>query len=225
MVYVQLGPQWFTTFAIVMEFVFMLVTGLIAYRSYKCYKFLKNKESLVFALSFGTFSLSYFVITLVNLLNFLNQFRKDHVLSGLNAVCNSVSTIAPVGYLTYYVYMVLTLIGLTLLIYLTFEIKNRRLLLLLIMVVLLSIVAAFNTISFFYIITTLFYFFIVEFYSRKKKQMTFLGFVFLLFGNMLLVFVNFTPLAFFGGHVFMFIGFLILANILRISCSTKNCKK
>lgn len=225
MVYVQFGPQWFTTFAIIMEFVFMLVTGLIAYRSYKCYQFLKNKESLVFAVSFGTFSLSYLTIFVVNALNYLNNhFNKDHLLAGLNTVCEQVSTIAPVGYLAFNIFMVLTLIGLTLLIYLTFEVKNKRLLVLLIMVVLLSIIAAFNTISFFYVITTLFYFFIVEFYSRKKKQMTFLGFVFLLLGNMSLVFVNFTPLAFFGGHVLMFIGFLILANILRISCTKKNCK-
>ncbi|MBT6505421.1 hypothetical protein HOK68_01425, partial [Candidatus Woesearchaeota archaeon] len=179
MVYTSLGPAWFETYGIIFEIIFILITGLIALRSYRAYKLIKKKELLTFTLSFGLFCLAFFTQFIINLLIVLNKQSKDHLLSPLNTLNTVITSNFQLSSMCYFFFSLFTICGLLLFIYLTFEIRNRRLLLLLFVLVVLAQITAINKIVLFYVFSTIFYGFIVEFYYRKKIKVAFLGFVFL----------------------------------------------
>ena len=118
MVYTSLGPAWFETYGIIFEIIFILITGLIALRSYRAYKLIKKKELLTFTLSFGLFCLAFFTQFIINLLIVLNKQSKDHLLSPLNTLNTVITSNFQLSSMCYFFFSLFTICGLLLFIYL-----------------------------------------------------------------------------------------------------------
>lgn len=215
--------NWFFGYDIVLELFFAFITLLVSIYSFKVYKLSKQNHPRLFGLAFLSFSIAYFIQSILNYL----------ILSELNkTVCTAIK-LQDVGILTnlgMISHMVFFLIGLITLTYMTLKIKSKTTYFILLISSFISFFLVINKIYWFYVFASLLLIFIAGFYFSnfiKHKQgktfIVFLAFLFLLFGNIHFIFSVNHLLYYEIGHFLELLAyFLVLTNILLV---LKNGKK
>lgn len=216
MAYTYLVPKWFFGYDIVMEFIFTLITLAVAYYSFKVYNISKQKSSKLFGIAFSFISASYFIWLLINL------FLLKEISEGVESV--SINEIISASLIGLFSYMILYLIGLSLLFYITLKIKNKKVYFIVLTISIIGLILSANKIIAFHLISSIFLIFILSFYFKeyfinknKKVFLVFLAFIFILITSFNFIFVVKNYYAYVAGHISTLAGYiLILINLLSI---------
>ncbi|MFW5991509.1 MAG: hypothetical protein ACOCQX_04740 [Candidatus Nanoarchaeia archaeon] len=177
------SPAWFYKYNVILEFLFAIVTLIVAYIAFSIYKKTSQKYVLYFGLGFASFTVSYVIQSVLNLIILSRMGSSDELLVKLI----SVQAFNSIGLLTHAFFFT---IGLAFLLFITFKEKRLRFLAFLILVSVSVIFASTNTLYMFYLISSIFLLFISWHYmanylkSRKLSQLfVALAFLFLFFGH------------------------------------------
>lgn len=207
------APGWFFGIDIFLELLFGLVTGLVAFFSYKVYKFCEQKECRLLSVSFGFISASYFTWAILNLF-FIDELRRKG-----EAISFSALKLLPIAGV--YLHMLLFLIGLGFLVYLTFNVKNDRIMALIASLSIIGVIFSSNGFLAFNFISALLLFYIALFYFKRfingKGFAMFLAFTLLFIARIDLVFSVLHNLPYVVSHIFEFVAYLIMiVSLIRV---------
>lgn len=211
----------FFRYNIIFGLIFSIITFLVSFFSYRIYKLTKQDQLKLFSLSFLGFSLAYITRFVTQLISFskLNELliegaRRPEIRE----------TMFPIQTASWYIYMLFFIGGLILLTYMALKIKNKPVLFLFFGTVFLSLTLNPFPLFLFHVLASLFFIIIVihyyKNYQRKKKMQTFLvfiAFVFLLLGNLTLIFSVRHPVPFTLGRILELAAyFFILTDLILI---------
>jgi len=212
-----LTPGWFFTYSIGLEFLFGIITLLVAVYAFKIYKLSEEKQLRTFGIGFLLISLSYFILGIVNLLIAVGFDDDVSRFMGLKAVYlfNLFGS---------YFHALIYILGLVFLTYSTLKIDNNRVLALLTAICVVSVYFSPYKVFMFYLLSTVLLLFTVIYYFmnylKSRRSNTFIvlvAMIFLLFGTMHLIFAVEHALYYVLGHVLEAIAYvLILISLLRI---------
>ena len=223
---VFLVPSWFLGYDILFELLFILVTFFVALYSFKVYKLSKEAKPKLFGIAFLLISAGYFVQMLMNSIFFF--FLKDLIFTPRQAY-RILMTYA----VSMYGYTFLLLIGLLVLVYMTFSVKKISVFLLLFFMSLMIMMFSVQKLFSFYILASLITLFVVvHFFKNYRKTGTinsllvFIGFVLILASYLLFIFSTQIHLYYFLGHFSKLVGYLlILVNLLMIVGAEKKFRE
>ena len=204
------SPPWFFGYDAILEFVFAVVSLVIALFAFKIYKVSDQKQVKLFGIAFLFVSLSYFTQSLFNYL----------IISRTNAtICRALNwwSVALFDTLGLYVHMGLMIIGLIILVYMSFKTEKQRILWLLLATSLLILLLSANRVYIFFLLSSVYLLFItwhfVENYLSNRKTRTLLvavAFLFLLFGNIHFIFSVDHQLFYVIGHFLELCAYLLI---------------
>ena len=214
-------PMWFTASGIISEFVFGLVTLLIAFFSYRVYKLTHQRYTGLFTLSFASISAAYFIQAALNLFIILGVNSSDLVGVIAPAIRHNVFPLSVVAVM---LHIALLIGGLAVLSYVTLKESNPRVFVLLVLLAIVGLLTTDALILTFYLMSSMFLLFItLQHYSRHKKSGTvgslliYFGFALIFLGNFQLAMSFFIGTFYILGHLTTLIGyFLLLASLLRV---------
>lgn len=209
-----LGPPWFLGYDIALELLFALVAGMVAWSAHKAYRMTGHEYVWLMRLAFFFISGAYLLQASFNIYGLYLGVRWFDTVDMIPMVFYFVI----VGY---YGYILLYLLGLTVLLYLTFKIKNLAVLWFLLVLSVVALVMSRETLATFFLLSTMYliflnWFFISNYLSRpnRKTATVAYGFMFLLGSSLLLLFSVGVPFLYALGHMFAFAGYiLILLNL------------
>lgn len=214
-------PSWFTASGIATEYVFGLVTLLIAFYAYRIYKLTHQRYTGLFTLSFISISIAYFIQATLNLLIVVGV--RSHDLVG--AVAPTVQQFTfPLSVIAVSMHMLFMIGGLALLAYVTLKEANAPVYALFIVLSFIGLLTTSVLILTFYLLTSTYLLFItLQHYRKHKKQRTmnslliYFGFASIFLGNFQLALSMFLGIFYLFGHMTVLIGyFLLLASLLRV---------
>ena len=175
---IYLVPIWFYQFGILINILFTLVAGAVAFYSYKIYSLSCQKEIKLFGIGFLLIALSNLAKVLLFLFSFTNINSKfvGVLLENLNNF----------GLFLTYSHLALFTIGIVTLVYATLRISYLRVYIMLIASSLIPIFLSANKTKSFLILSAIFLFFIAFYYGKEyihnkngKTALIFIGFVLL----------------------------------------------
>lgn len=223
MPYVFVEPSWFFIYSIILEAFFAVITLVVSYYAFKVYKLIEEDNAKLLSNAFLCIAISYIVQAVLNII-VLSKFDEDVVsLMSLRdaALLNLFGT---------YVHALFFVIGLVLLTYTTFKVRNIRIVTLLISIILVAVLFCPNKVFLFYVIAaillihTVIHYFINYLKSKKINALLILTAMILLFIASLqfILAVNY-EIYYVLGHILEFVAYaLILTNLVII---LKNDKK
>src|SRR3989344_8818421 len=154
-------PEWFFNFGILLEFLFFVLSGVVAYYSFKVYNVSHVEEVKMFGLAFSFISISYFIKGLVNyLLSEISSGNRIISLAGLYSL-NSWGI---------FLFISLFSLGLICLTFITFKTNNYRLLSMMTIIGLLFVWLSNDLYLSFSILTSVLTAFIVFHYFHEFKE-------------------------------------------------------
>lgn len=214
-------PSGFFMYNLFFGLVFLITTSLVSIFSYRVYKLTKQNQLRIFSLAFLGFSLAYATRLVIEFINFSKI--KGLLVEGVHRR-EIREVMFPLRSFSEYAFMMFFIGGLILLTYMTFKTKNKPMLFLLFGTVFLSLLLNAFPLFLFHVLASLFFIIIVihyyKNYQRKKKLQTFLvflAFVFLLLGNLTLIFSMRHPSPFTLGRILELIAyFFILTDLVLI---------
>ena len=223
---VFLVPNWFLGYDILFELLFVLVTFFVSFYSFKVFKLSREEKPKLFGIAFLLISAGYFVQMMMNSIFFF--FLKDLVFTPYQAY-RVLMTYA----VSMYGYTFLLLIGLVVLVYMTFNIKKISVFLLLFFMSLLILMFSVQKLFSFYVLASLITLFVViHFFKNYRKTKTlnsrlvFIGFVLILASYLLFIFSTQIHIYYFLGHFSKLVGYLlILVNLLMIANAEKKFRE
>ena len=210
-------PPWFIGYDVILELVFAITAMVLALYAIKLYKITSQKSAKLFGSGFFLISISYFLQAVLNFL----------VLGELNEpapLFTKINDVLTYQYLGIYFHIFLMLSGLMVLLYMSFNIKNKKALMALILIVLLPLLFDVNINYTFYLISTIAFAFIAGYYidnylknPKKLSMLTAVAFIILMIGSALFLFSANQPLFYAIGHILHFIAYaLILINFYLV---------
>lgn len=112
-------PQWFFGIDILLEVIFALTAGLVAWYAFEIYRMADKRESKLLGIGFALISASYIMRGILNL------FVLHEIQEGVREL--SLSSVTFLGMTGIYLYWTLFTSGLITLVYMTAKVKNTRL--------------------------------------------------------------------------------------------------
>ena len=175
---IHLVPIWFYHFGILINILFTLVAGAVAFYCHKIYSLSCQEETKLFGIGFLLIAMS----NLAKVILFISSF--SHINSEFGGIL--VENLGNLGLFLTYSHLALFTMGLVTLAYATLSISYIRVYVLLIASSLIPIFLSTNKIRSFLILSSIFLFFIVFHYGREyirnkngKTALIFIGFVLL----------------------------------------------
>ncbi len=224
MVYLYLIPKWFVWIGISMEFLFALVTLIVALFAFKIYKLSAQRELKLFGISFLFIALAYVSLALFNL-SILSQLRER-----INYV--ALEKIAYLGLLGVFSHMLFFIIGLVTLAYMTFKIKKLRIFILLLALSLAAVFLSGYKLMALYIVLSILLCFVVFYYLREyhnnqntRTGLVSVAFIFLLLSILSLVFSGQGYVYYVVGHILELFSYLIILFNLIFVVKNEQKKK
>lgn len=187
------SPQWFYGIDILFEFINVIAALLIAFFSYKIYKFTKDKYCLYFGLSFVAICLSFMSKILTNFQLYFKILRRSKVIDQALVTLTTHKTFNffMTGYFFHRVFMLLALAGIL------FIICKYDKKLLVLFAYFIAIIAAFSTSEYFiFHVTTsillgyIFYNYYLNYKYNPTKNTFLVAFAFLLILISQIIFIN-----------------------------------
>ena len=214
MVYLYLAPKWFVFYSLGLELVFAFVTLLVALYAYKVYRITKEEQTRLFSLGFISISLSYLIWGILNLA----------AITELNSTTTALELKEVSSLLSFGVYshIVLFLLGLLIIGFNTFKIKNFRAFLLILLLGGLAVFSPGQTAKMYYVVSGLLLVFIAGHYLFEYTQRKNRG-LFIMFFSFSLLFIAlfelmlsvWTTVDYVIAHMLVLASYLlILANLL-----------
>lgn len=213
----MISPEWFVGYDVILEFIFAVVTFVIAIFGFKIYKETSQKQPFYLALGFMLIGISNIIQSIVNIL----------IISELNETTSLITQLTEItsfNLFGLYVHMTFMLLGLSLLAFMTLKTKNIRALILLMGLTLFSLILSTNHVVMFYTLSALLLLSISEYYIEhffKNKQtktlLIAIAFVLLLFGSIRFLFEINHQSFYFIGHIIELIAYiLVLSNLFMV---------
>jgi len=210
-------PKWFVVYGLGLEFVYTVITFLVAIYSYKIYRASLQRELKLFSLGFLSISLSYLSWFFLNLLAF---FELRDVDANIIAI-NTANRLLNIGAHTHIFFF---LFGMIILAYLTLKVKSSRTIILMFSLITLPMVLSEDRAILFYSISSVLLLFLVAHYlfeySEKRNPKLALmlsAFVLLFIGTFELIFSTKAYVHYISGHIFIFLSYmLVLANLISV---------
>jgi hypothetical protein len=217
MSFANLAPSWFFGYDVALEFVFAVISIVVALFAFKIFKKTDQKQVKLFGHAFLLIGISYLIQSILNYL----------IISKANeTICRAIklNSIAWFNAFGVYAHIFFMTVGLVLLVYMTFKTDNKKILWLLMITSLLAVFLSINTLYIFYLISTIYLIFIswhfINNYLKNKHTKTLLvavAFLFLLFGSIHFIFAVNHQLFYVLGHILeLFAYLLILANFYLV---------
>jgi len=192
------------------ELVFAIITLLIGIFAFRIYRLTKSDNYRAFMFSFFFIATAYLFKSLINFLIYFEQAKPIAIASKLA----NISTFFAYGVI---VHIVLMLIALLLLVNLVMKIKNRGVFVLLFILTFFPLVLTWMHYSIFYSLASVFLFiltvsFFKNYIKNKNKNAFYVGIAFLLIfiAHIFYILISVRTLFFVIGHVFEFLGYLVL---------------
>jgi len=203
---------WFFTYDLALDVLFAVISLSLSLFAFKIFKVTAQKQARFFGISFLFIGLSYFVQF------FFSIFKISF--SDLSS-CKEAWFFSSCGF---YLPMMLMIAGFMILMYTTFEIKNRSVLCILLLISLVGLFLSSNPLLVYYLVLTLILAFIAGSFVKKyfeKKQVlslvTAIAFLFLLFGSIHFLFSLNHQVYYVLGRFFELIAYLlILVNVYLV---------
>jgi hypothetical protein len=216
-------PQWFLTYDVALDFVFGLITLLVAYYCFRIVRVFQHRELLLFGTGFFLLSIFYLIDGLSHIV-FL-QLSNNGFLQ-LNFDKFGFSFLFP------YILLTLLLTGLVTIYYSLTKIHNTRTYCLLLVLAVLGMVLSVNQGQIVYIISAVLFGFITSYYfSELKKEVNgtrfimFISFLMLTIANFNLIFSNESYAAYILDHILSLFAYgLITLNLARVLRNGKKTK-
>ena len=210
-------PAWFFGYDIVLELLFVVVTALVAFFSIKVYRISQERDFKLLGYSFISISISYFLLATLNLLAASSQITSEIITITLRNI------IIPSS-IWIYAYIFFFIGGLSLLAYLTFNIRNQRLFALIASMSLIVVIFSERTgVAFNFVAAVLLFYVFLHYLDRFKKSndkkllFVMLAFLLLFFARISFAFSYFNPLPYVADHLIELIAyFLILVSLIRV---------
>jgi len=208
---------WSFGYDLIFESVFAIISLILAIFAFQIYKLAGEDKSRLFGVSFLLISISYFVQIAFNLVYASNLGTSICTLANLpsnNAIL----------YYGNYLHFLFMIIGLAVLLYMTFDINHSEILWFLVILSTVSLLVSSNEFYAFYLLSTIYLAFITWYFIRnyfRKKQklslMTAVAFSFLLFGSFHFFLSVNHQLYFIIGYFLELIAYiLILLNLILV---------
>lgn len=223
---VFLVPSWFLGYDILFELIFLIVTILISLYSFKIYNLTKESKPKLFGIGFLFISTGYLVQMIMNSIFFF--FLKDLSFTPYQAY-----RVLMIYAISIYGYTSLMLLGIILIVYMTFNTKNMNILFLISILSLMILMIAIQKLLLFYVMSSIIAFFIAlhffkNYFNNKTKNslLVLLGFTFIFIGYTVFVFSIDHHIYYFFGHFFKLLGYLfLLINLFSVVGSEKKFRK
>ena len=214
---VFLVPSWFLGYDIIFEILFVMVTFMVAYLSFKVYNLSRQPKPKIFGIGFLLMSSGYLIQAILNSIFFF--YIRHMAFSPRQA-----NFVIVLYMIAVYAYTYLMLLGLITLVYMTFNVKRPKIHLLISLLVLMVLVSSVDKLMMFYIMSAtislfIFHHYIIN-YLKNKRTTSFL--VLSGIGGMFLAYVIFifsldADIFYFIGHGVKLIAYImILANLIHI---------
>jgi len=209
-------PSWFFGFDIVLELIFGVVTAIVAFFSLKVYGLCKERDCKLFGFAFIFISISYFLLAVLNLLAASSQTDQE-------IITISLSNIIVPSSIWIYAYIFFFLIGLSLLAYLTFDVRKQRLFTLIAsMSIIVVIFSARTGIAFNFVAAVLLFYVFLYYLDRYRVSsdgrvlFVMSAFILLFFARISFAFSYLNPLPYVVDHVIELVAYsLILFSLVR----------
>lgn len=159
-------PNWFYYGDILFELFFAITTLLVSLYSFKLHKLSEQRQFKLFGFAFLSIAVSY-ILQLVLL--FMGLLHMN------NVVCAKMGIVNPEVFsiLGNYAFMVFFITGLTILTYMTFNIKSHKVYLLMFILIITALIFSINKVFSFYLLSAILLLFIIQYYFKnyleKKK--------------------------------------------------------
>lgn len=217
MVLSYLSPSWFFGYDVFLEILFAITAIIISLFAFKIYKATNQNQIKLFGISFAFISLSYVLQSIFNYL----------AIEELNETYNLLSEMQTIIWfkaIGLYAHMLFMIIGLAILVYMTFKTKKIRVLWLLIVISLLGIFFSINMLYMFflfssiYLLILLFYFANNYFQNKQKKTLLIAtAFLFMFFSSVHFLISVDHQLFYAIGHILELVAYiLILINFYLV---------
>lgn len=213
----MIGPDWFFGYDVVLEFLFAVITMIVAVQGFKIYKATLQKQPLYLAWSFLLISISNIIQSIIN---FLIITKLNENISQIVKI-KSITMFNNIGIYTHMFFM---LVGLSILTFMTLKTKEIRGLILITILSLASVFLSANPFLIYNVMTSILLITIVLYYIKNflknKKTNTLLiaiAFTFLLFGSIHFLFAVNHGLFYAIGNILELVAFsLVLINFVRV---------
>ncbi|MBW3003269.1 hypothetical protein KY337_01800 [Candidatus Woesearchaeota archaeon] len=187
------SPQWFYGIDILFEFIIVIASFMVAFFSYKIYKFTKEPRCFYFGLSFLAISLAFISKILTNFQIYFNILTRNKVISNAIITIRSHDTFSffVSGYFFHRVLILIALAGIVIILYR----YDRKILIL--FAYLVAIIAAFSTSEYFiFHVTTsillayIFYHYFQNYKNNPTTNTFLVSFAFFLILISQIIFIN-----------------------------------
>lgn len=213
--YTYIIPNWFFGFDIAMEVLFCIITLMVAAVALKINYLTKDRKTKLFGISFLLIAISYIIWAGINIW-FVNLSPE-----GIRAL--SIQSLAMIGVLSLYAYMILFTGGLATLAYLTSDKKSGKIYYLIFGLSLLVIFASldklisFRILSLFLISVIAFHYFEDYFaFKNKKSSLILIAFLLLFFSSLVFIFSDIYYQAYVVGHILELVSYaLVLITLIK----------
>jgi len=212
------GPKWFYGFDSVIELIAVIVSLLLVYYSYKCYKLTKENKYLYFSTAFLSLTIAFIAKIIGTLVLYEPPFMRTELGRSLYQAFNDIApyNINPVAFIMHFFF---TLLGFMILFLIISKLtwKNQRVIALLIYFVFLATWISAIHYQFFYLtsfvllllITYAYYNNYKEIKSEKAKFVT-IAFGILLVSQAFFVFVIYSRIIYVLAELIQLLGFVYL---------------
>jgi len=210
-------PNWFFGYDVVLELLFGVVTALVAFFAMKVYSLSQERDFKILGFAFISISISYFLLAILNLLAASSQIRSEIITITLRDI-SVPSSMWIYGYVFFFI------LGLSMLTYLTFNVRNQRLFALIASMSFIVILFSKNAgIAFNFVAAVLlFYVFLYhfdKFLDSKARKVSFVmvAFLLLFLARISFAFSYFNPFPYVVDHFIELIAyFLIIISLFRV---------
>jgi hypothetical protein len=223
-------PEWFNGFDLVFETIGLIIALMIAFYSYKIFRFSKENKFVYFSLAFVLVALGLgFKMFTSSVLYFFPL--RESVAIVLKPVMGGGLTLADLFYRAAFFMQMSVMLSAWLLIFFISQKSRERLkkyheisqiALFIYLILLISIVANFRYFIFYLTSAVILGMTVLNYYKNylnsKRNKNSFrvmLSFLFILFSNIIFIFVSFYDKLYIVGEVIMLIGFLLLLSTYR----------
>jgi hypothetical protein len=208
-------PNWFFVYDLILELSFSIILVLVSILAFRIYKITMNNQVKLLGIGFSFIALSNFLESIMNILVILKTESLVTVLNNIPfSLLNDLNVYSHIGF---------RLIGLTILLYMTFKIEKIQLLLLMLITPFFILFLSKEFIYSYYIISTIYLVFItanfVSSYIKSRQFNTLLitlAFIFLTMDGAIFVLWNNHELSYVIGHLPELIAYLLILLNFKI---------
>jgi hypothetical protein len=209
-------------YGILFEFVFAIITSLLAYKAFKVYRVIGTEKVRLFFLGFFQIAIAYLVLLGLNILTLfsvMSQFNPTAYIAS-----NMLQASVPLGFSLYHfgslIHLLLLMSGIVTLTYMTFNITNKNVFAIMQLLVFISLLSSYKILYLSHLLAIVCITYIILYYYKiyvakenKNTLLVLLAFVFLLLGRAQFIFTH-EPVFFILGHILELVAYILFARSL-----------